>query len=169
MPSRAREGFSLTPVQRSGVFRTGPWLRPRRPIAGALVAGLLVSLSPAVPATAAPAGPPPAKIARSAPSEAADVPSARVAARLSGKRVEALSERAETSTTWVNPDGTLTAELNAGPVRFRRGNAWFGIDETLTRSADGTIRPKSHPPGWCSLAAPAARQWRPARPPTWYR
>jgi hypothetical protein len=52
----------------------------------------------------------------SGPSEAVDVPSARVAARLWGKRVEALAERTETSTTWANPDGTLTTEMNAGPV-----------------------------------------------------
>ncbi|MGO4635968.1 hypothetical protein AB4225_34375, partial [Streptomyces sp. 2RAF24] len=41
-------------------------------------------------------------------TEAADLPSAQVAARLSGKRVEALSERTESTTTWANPDGTVT-------------------------------------------------------------
>ncbi|WP_217236181.1 hypothetical protein [Streptomyces sp. AC555_RSS877] len=51
-------------------------------------------------------------------TQAADIASARVAARLSGKRVEALSERTETSTTWVNKDGSLTSEFAAGPVRF---------------------------------------------------
>ncbi|WP_165986086.1 hypothetical protein [Streptomyces sp. YIM 98790] len=51
-------------------------------------------------------------------TEAADIASATVAARLGGSRVEALSERTETSTTWVNPDGSLTTELSAGPVRY---------------------------------------------------
>ncbi|WP_445271843.1 hypothetical protein, partial [Streptomyces sp. DSM 41978] len=35
------------------------------------------------------------------PREAEDILSAKVAAKLYGKRVEALSERTETSTTWV--------------------------------------------------------------------
>ncbi|MFD5660840.1 hypothetical protein [Streptomyces hirsutus] len=56
-----------------------------------------------------------------AATQAADIPSARVAARLSGKRVEALSERTETATTWANKDGSLTTELTAGPVRFEDG------------------------------------------------
>ncbi|WP_369779869.1 hypothetical protein [Streptomyces sp. R33] len=49
-------------------------------------------------------------------TQAADIPSARVAARLSGKQVEALSERTETCTTWVNKNGSLTTELSAGPT-----------------------------------------------------
>lgn len=40
------------------------------------------------------------------PKEAADIASARVTARLYGHRVEALSERTETSTTWANKDGS---------------------------------------------------------------
>ncbi|MFG3479808.1 hypothetical protein ACGF3K_31910, partial [Streptomyces sp. NPDC047980] len=58
----------------------------------------------------------PAAPKKPAGTQAADIPSARVAARLSGKRVEALSERTETSTTWVNKDGSLTTELTAGPA-----------------------------------------------------
>ncbi|MFE5729580.1 IS5 family transposase [Streptomyces sp. NPDC056528] len=49
-------------------------------------------------------------------TQAADITSARVAAKLSGKRVEALSERTETSTTWANKDGSLT-----GPNPVDRG------------------------------------------------
>ncbi|MDK1476673.1 hypothetical protein QNO07_25260 [Streptomyces sp. 549] len=44
-------------------------------------------------------------------TQAADIASAKVAAR-SGKRVEALSERTETSTTWADKDGSLTTELS---------------------------------------------------------
>ncbi|MBV2151543.1 DNRLRE domain-containing protein [Kitasatospora sp. SUK 42] len=89
---------------------------------------------------------------------AADIPSARVAARLSGQRVEALSERTETSTTWVNKDGSLTTELSAGPIRFRRDGApsgntgkdaadWVDVDLALQTGVDGSVAPKAHPNG----------------------
>ncbi|MFI5757046.1 RHS repeat-associated core domain-containing protein [Streptomyces sp. NPDC051569] len=82
-------------------------------------------------------------------TEAADIPSARVAARLSGKRVEALSERSETSTTWVNKDGSLTTELTAGPVRFRDKDTqdWRNVDLALAAGPDGSVEPKAHPRG----------------------
>ncbi|MER8032961.1 DNRLRE domain-containing protein [Streptomyces bauhiniae] len=80
-------------------------------------------------------------------TRAADLPSARVAARLSGKRVEALSERTETSTTWVNPNGSLTSELSAGPVRFKRDGKWIGVDLHLAARSDGTVAPAAHPRG----------------------
>ncbi|MFI0193028.1 DNRLRE domain-containing protein [Streptomyces sp. NPDC017086] len=80
-------------------------------------------------------------------SQAADLPSARVAARLSGKRVEALSERTETSTTWVNPNGSLTTELAAGPVRFKRDGRWTDVNLDLAARADGTVAPAAHPEG----------------------
>ncbi|MDN3263470.1 DNRLRE domain-containing protein [Streptomyces sp. CSDS2] len=82
-------------------------------------------------------------------TSAADIPSARVLARLSGKRVEALSERTETSTTWVNANGSLTTELSAGPVRFRNEatGQWRAVDLDLVSSPDGTVGPKAHPRG----------------------
>ncbi|MFF4169687.1 hypothetical protein, partial [Streptomyces sp. NPDC001744] len=80
---------------------------------------------------------------------AADIPSARVTARLSGSRVEALSERTETSTTWVDPNGSLTTELAAGPVRFRdtATGQWRDVDVALAASPDGTVVSKAHPAG----------------------
>ncbi|MFD4951459.1 DNRLRE domain-containing protein [Streptomyces sp. NPDC058451] len=83
------------------------------------------------------------------PDAAADIPSAKVAARLYGKRVEALSERTETSTTWVNKDGSLTTELSAGPVRFKdeATGEWREVDLDLVEGADGTVEPKAHPGG----------------------
>ncbi|MFJ3701248.1 MULTISPECIES: DNRLRE domain-containing protein [unclassified Streptomyces] len=80
------------------------------------------------------------------PDEAADILSAKVAARLYGKRVEALSERSGTSTTWVNKDGTLTTELSAGPVRFERDGAWTDVDLALRETAEG-VQAKAHPHG----------------------
>ncbi|MFI8967113.1 DNRLRE domain-containing protein, partial [Streptomyces sp. NPDC053493] len=81
-------------------------------------------------------------------TEAADLPSAQVAARLSGKRVEAKSERTESSTTWANPDGTVTTDAASGPIRFRDGasGAWHDIDVELTKR-DGVIAAKGHPLG----------------------
>ncbi|WP_435296861.1 DNRLRE domain-containing protein [Streptomyces sp. YPW6] len=81
------------------------------------------------------------------PREAADVLSAKVAAKLYGKRVEALSERTETSTTWVNKDGSLTTELTAGPVRFEENGAWTDVDVALRETADGGVEAKAHPNG----------------------
>ncbi len=82
-----------------------------------------------------------------APTEAADIPSAKVAARLSGRRVEALSERTETSTTWVNKDGSLTTELASGPVRFEDASGgWRDVDVAL-RESDGAVEAVAHPEG----------------------
>ncbi|SBT95907.1 RHS repeat-associated core domain-containing protein, partial [Streptomyces sp. DI166] len=80
-------------------------------------------------------------------ASAADIVSAKVAARLSGRRVEALSERTETSTTWVNKDGSLTTELSAGPVRFERDGAWVDVDVELRKTPQGGVEPVAHPGG----------------------
>ncbi|MFF6906215.1 DNRLRE domain-containing protein [Streptomyces sp. NPDC012389] len=82
-------------------------------------------------------------------TQAADISSAHVAARLSGRRVEALSERTETSTTWANKDGSLTTELTAGPVRFEdeATGEWRTVDLDLVAQADGSVEPKAHPEG----------------------
>ncbi|MFJ7201807.1 MULTISPECIES: DNRLRE domain-containing protein [unclassified Streptomyces] len=82
-------------------------------------------------------------------TQAADIPSARVAARLSGKRVEVLSQRTETSTTWANKDGSLTTELTAGPVRFKDQSTgdWRDVNLDLVSAADGGVEPKAHPHG----------------------
>jgi hypothetical protein len=84
-----------------------------------------------------------------APAQAADIASARVAARLSGKRVEALSERTETSTTWANKDGSLTTEMYAGPIRFKDEPAgpWRTVDLDLVAAQDTSVEPKAHPEG----------------------
>ncbi|WP_225102492.1 DNRLRE domain-containing protein [Streptomyces sp. CoH27] len=121
------------------------------PIAGSLALAVTVSLLEgsetafAAPNTQSPAAA--AKAGKRWASQAADLPSARVAARLSGKRVEALSERTETSTTWVNPNGSLTTELAAGPVRFKRSGKWVGVDLDLAARADGSVAPAAHPQG----------------------
>ncbi|MGR4883985.1 DNRLRE domain-containing protein [Streptomyces sp. LARHCF249] len=80
---------------------------------------------------------------------ATDISRARVAARESGRRVEAVTERSETTTTWANPDGTLTTDVSAGPIRFydQKARVWRDVDVNLARSADGAIASKAHPHG----------------------
>nr|WP_245877225.1 DNRLRE domain-containing protein [Streptomyces glaucescens] len=118
-----------------------------RYIASSLVLALSIALLDGAPATAAPDKPAAPK--KAAVTQAADIPSARVAARLSGKRVEALSERTETSTTWANKDGSLTTELTAGPIRFHDETTgdWRDVDLDLANQADGTVEPIAHPEG----------------------
>ncbi|MEW9512498.1 hypothetical protein AB0H46_21565 [Streptomyces bacillaris] len=72
-----------------------------------------------------------------------------MAARLSGKRVEALSERTETSTTWADKDGSLITELTAGPVRFEdeATGEWRDVDLDLVAVDGGSVEPKAHPEG----------------------
>ncbi|MEV5340274.1 DNRLRE domain-containing protein [Streptomyces sp. NPDC052676] len=57
---------------------------------------------------------------------------ARRNAKIQGRRIELVSQRTETSTVYVNPDGTLTAETYAGPVRVRQDDgSWEQIDTGL--------------------------------------
>ncbi|MGA6169649.1 DNRLRE domain-containing protein [Streptomyces sp. NPDC012600] len=114
----------------------------------ALAAGLIQGVAVAAPAPEAvgekPSAPPPRTV-----TEAADLPSAQVAARLSGKRVEALSERTESSTTWANPDGSVTLDAASGPVRFRDGETdkWRDIDIDLVKKPGGEVAAEAHPLG----------------------
>ncbi|MFD9763077.1 RHS repeat-associated core domain-containing protein [[Kitasatospora] papulosa] len=128
--------------------------RPRpgrnlRYIAGSLALALSVTLIDGTSAAIAAAPQAPTAPKKTAATQAADIPSARVAARLSGKRVEALSERTETSTTWANKNGSLTTELAAGPVRFQDGTTdqWRDVDLDLATNPDGSVQPHAHPHG----------------------
>ncbi|MFF7249419.1 DNRLRE domain-containing protein [Embleya sp. NPDC008237] len=82
-----------------------------------------------------------------------NLPSARLAAKLRGERVQVLDMLTEASTTWANPDGTLTTETSAGPVRFRRDGVWVDIDVAFARRPDGSVASKAHP-GGLRLAGP---------------
>lgn len=80
--------------------------------------------------------------------EAEDLASAQVAAKLSGRRVEALSERTETTSSYANPDGTVTVEAASGPIRFRGADGeWQNVDVDLVKKSDGTVGTRSHPLG----------------------
>lgn len=142
---------NMTIHEPASLRRRPPWPgRSTRWIAGSLSLALAVTLlDSALAVAAAPAAPISKTPKKSAAAQAADIPSARVAARLSGKRVEALSARTETSTTWANKDGSLTTELTAGPVRFRDDvtGQWRNVDLDLVQEEDGAVESKAHPRG----------------------
>jgi len=62
---------------------------------------------------------------------------ARALARSSGKRVEIVTARTATTTTWANPDRTLTTRIHVSPVRAKVGGTWRAVDPTLRRTANG--------------------------------
>ncbi|MFG1959699.1 DNRLRE domain-containing protein [Nonomuraea sp. NPDC049028] len=111
-------------------------------------AAATVPAATAVPATAKatskPVGDPSAPAGLTAEPSAADEPSARLSARLTGRRVEVADARTETTTTYANPDGTLTVDSFAGPVRFRRDGEWAPVDISLTKAPSGEIVTRGH-------------------------
>jgi RHS repeat-associated protein len=75
-----------------------------------------------------------------------DVISAAVSARAQGSRVEVGELRTETSTTWSNPDGTMTTDEHGAPVRFRAANGgWQDIKLDWRAERDGTVVTGGHP------------------------
>lgn len=105
-----------------------------------------LGLEGARPAAAVPA--PAAPRAAAEPLVASDVNSAQLTARVRGQRVEVLAQRTEDSTTFANPDGSFTTESFGAPVRVKDKagkHGWKDVDLTLTRRADGSIAPITHP------------------------
>lgn len=135
-----------------GLQGSGAW----RPVAMMVTAALSTGMGMAVaePATATSADAAVAsRVAKGSPSRVSSSPdlvSARVTARAQGSRVEVESLRDETSTTWANPDGTLTTQRHQAPIRFRDSSVkggWRDVDLTMAAKADGTAGPKGHPLG----------------------
>ncbi|WP_259294661.1 DNRLRE domain-containing protein [Streptomyces canus] len=82
------------------------------------------------------------------PATAASEAAARLKARIQKRRIEVTDARTETSTTYVNPNGTVTAEAYAGPIRFKdQDGKWHGVDPSLEQASDGSITAKGHPHG----------------------
>lgn len=67
---------------------------------------------------------------------------ASVAARRSGKPVEATASASETTTVMTNPDGSVTLRQSATPTRKKVDGAWQDLDATLRRNSDGTWSPR---------------------------
>ncbi|WP_404816414.1 DNRLRE domain-containing protein [Streptomyces thermolineatus] len=152
--------------RQAGLPRSRPGQSPGRgarlrslavPLSVLLLAEAGLAAGAALPAAAAPAAPAAqaAKAAKAAPARAGgagagtapDEASARTAAAAQERQVEVLGARTENTTVWANPDGTMTMEAHAGPVRFKRNGAWVDVDATLVEAADGSVRAKAHPRG----------------------
>lgn len=102
--------------------------------------------------TVPPAPEPQEPVVTRAPDRARPAPSvvatAVAAARRSGARVTVGELMSDRSMTTAAPDGTLTTELSARPVRFRDGaGAWRELDLTLGEATGGRLRPRAAAPG----------------------
>ncbi|MFC4517929.1 LamG-like jellyroll fold domain-containing protein [Streptomyces ehimensis] len=64
-------------------------------------------------------------------------------AKRSGKKVEVAALRGETRDVFATPKGTLEAREYLRPVRTRSHGEWKPIDTTLTKSADGSVTPRT--------------------------
>ncbi|MFD0208249.1 hypothetical protein ACFVH9_03685 [Streptomyces hirsutus] len=105
--------------------------RKRRALAAALLAALICAPFPL---------PPPSASADTADGREAVAPSAR---QKPGDRVEAVEERTESTTTWLNADGTTTVESYTGPIRVKNEDGgWSPIDTTLVADG-GIVRPRT--------------------------
>lgn len=60
-------------------------------------------------------------------------------ARQLRRRVEVAAHRTATGGDFANPDGTLTHQEYAHPVRVRRGDGWVPVDTTLSRRGDVVV------------------------------
>jgi len=74
--------------------------------------------------------------------DAPDTFSATVGAKGLQKPVEDFSQRTETTTTSINPDGSRTLRQYQSPVRVKRDGTWLEVDPTLVKQADGTFKPR---------------------------
>ncbi|GLZ29343.1 hypothetical protein Lesp02_15330 [Lentzea sp. NBRC 105346] len=89
---------------------------------------------------------PPAKAEAPRVASRTDVVSAAVSARAQGSRVEVEELRTETSTTWSNPDGTMTTDEHGAAVRFRASDGrWQNVDLNWHSERDGTVATGGHP------------------------
>ncbi|MBB5489882.1 hypothetical protein [Nocardiopsis metallicus] len=64
-------------------------------------------------------------------------------AEQTGEPVEIPGLTDEKTQHFAHPDGSLTAEISALPVRVRSGDSWVDVDTTLVRAEDGLVRPKA--------------------------
>ncbi|MGW1666745.1 DNRLRE domain-containing protein, partial [Streptomyces microflavus] len=80
--------------------------------------------------------------ATSGPAEAANESSALLAARLQNRKIEVLSARSASSTTWALPSGLLQSTSYAGPIRVEQDGRWANIDTALS-DVGATLEPKA--------------------------
>ncbi|WP_406293480.1 FG-GAP-like repeat-containing protein [Embleya sp. NBC_00888] len=131
---------------------------PPRPYArrlSALVGGLVtLSMTCVVGAAgAAPGNVPPARVgiptagttanASSVDAKAKAETTATERARRTGVPVPVPELTTETDTVSALPNGTLALKRTIEPSRTKKNGVWRDLDPTLTRAADGTVRPTS--------------------------
>ncbi|MEU0344640.1 DNRLRE domain-containing protein [Streptomyces bobili] len=105
--------------------------------AGVTVAatGQVVALGSQVPAAETPAS--------FGPAQADDEASAMLMARLQDRRIEILDARTEDTTSWANPNETVTVESFTGPIRVQdAAGKWQPVDVSLSESG-GKVVPKA--------------------------
>ena len=110
-------------------------------------AALVVTFAGSVDAAAEPAAAKAAKLVKEPAATVAgrpDVVSARLAARAQKSRVEVTGARTESSSTFVNPNGSVTVEKSLGAVRVKRGDGWTPVDMSLVKTKAGWA-PKASP------------------------
>ncbi|MBB1254398.1 VCBS repeat-containing protein [Streptomyces sp. OF3] len=83
---------------------------------------------------------PPTDDAPSAQASPADEAALNRAAE-TGKAVEVLARRTETSQVFANPEGDFTEEVYAVPQWVRKQNTLVDVDTSLTKNDDGTLSP----------------------------
>ncbi|CUU53959.1 RHS repeat-associated core domain-containing protein [Parafrankia irregularis] len=108
----------------------------------AVLASTVTQFLPALRASASAAPTEPAQATPTGPAERPDLISAQLAARAEKRRIEITNDRTETTSTFVNPDGTITVESFSGVHRIRRGDGWVLVDTTLAL-VDGKVTPKA--------------------------
>ncbi|MEU1782135.1 LamG domain-containing protein [Streptomyces abikoensis] len=64
-------------------------------------------------------------------------------AKRSGRTVEVMSQRSESSDVFAKPDGTFEVREYLHPIRTRVDGQWKAIDTTLIQTADGAVAPKA--------------------------
>lgn len=113
--------------------------RSIRDVAGALSLVVVASLVPGL-AIAAPDEREDTRDVRSRDDRLAAMSTAREVRH----RVEDLSARTPSSSTFANPDGTWTTESAAAATRAPSGSGWAAIDSTVVK-ANGGFSPKNAP------------------------
>nr|BFE69028.1 hypothetical protein GCM10020092_023290 [Actinoplanes digitatis] len=72
--------------------------------------------------------------------ERADEAAALITARMTGQKVRIAGLTTETSEFFAQPDGQITVNVAAGPVRTKRDGRWVPIDLTLRLAGDGSVQ-----------------------------
>ncbi|MFI7245722.1 LamG domain-containing protein [Streptomyces qinglanensis] len=116
----------------------------RHSLAGLLTAAVVCGVVPAVDASAEPADRTVHRASDGTESSGrATTDAALVAAERTGKPVEVTSLRGESRDVYATADGNLEAREYLRPVRARVGRKWQPVDSELTKTADGSVAPKS--------------------------